>query len=1053
MKKRFLSALLAVIMIAAIIPAAAIPASAQTFEKEAPTCTYQGFREYYGQYVSRVGKWVYYSDSDMTQEIDLATWFMEGNGGYMPPLGHAWQKTEVSMHKCSRCDAEEACVDENHDGKCDICETPADVTVNFHTTENHTKTLKTGSNLSTQLADWFAALHPDMQQGGVLYSDGTPVGDDDIIPYGTENMDLYAIFRYPAEEPSCTVPRHAEYFFNTLDGCYYEDSSCTQSIGKYEWKLEDWIWAGAKSEADYPIGHLGVPCEDVNQGHYCTREDCPKKGEILMHTFNEDWTECKECSAPAVKVCEPNSTYSDFYLFYNEFPTDGSELKYSAYYLKESVTLTSPLVISAEQVRIVIGDGVTLDCTEGYYVPTSSEFEIYYTSRGDNKGTFIGEKAACFNEETRIAHFDHLDENGDGICEHCQKAIASYIDAAGNVRNAACAVLKSSMTTLSSGWYFVNSTPTFFSPVKIDGDVHLILGDSTSMRAEKGIQIPEYSTLAIYSQSLGENMGTLYAKGDGIAAGIGGYADESYCGDIEINGGNITALGGMNSAGIGCRSNGRIDNITINNGCISATGGELGAAAIGSGDGGIVGYIDINGGSVAATGGTTGPGIGAGNTGECSTVTVNNGAVIAKGGGGAAGIGTGYNSECKTIYVKGGSVNATGGLGGAGIGGGVFGIIGSFYADDGTIYATGDSASGIGSGQNGEFGYIGINNVDFLAATGSNALGDEYTNIFVEQSLLKKSGDDAKSAEICASVGYKPKYVEISYRTPPAVFNTMSLTLDGAIGVNFYVKVNDKEYLGEDPFMEIRLEGQEVHTYYLTENKYDEEKGKYKFTFYVNSLQMAENIYATFYYGNYGECITQTASVKTYADYIIENSKTPEAVQLADALLSYGYYAQQALQETHHFTLGDGWNDYKALEEPGGAPDTEIDLSAYEMVFEGITDNENILSLSMTLALDNKTDIYIYLKCTDGYVPKVESSSKKDVTVEKVGTRYKITVPNIGAHELADTFLVDVDKFTIKVSAFSYLYSILSSETKSDNYKYVAAALYEYYKAAKSYVK
>lgn len=105
--------------------------------------------------------------------------------------------------------------------------------------------------------------------------------------------------------------------------------------------------------------------------------------------------------------------------------------------------------------------------------------------------------------------------------------------------------------------------------------------------------------------------GSLNAEAYNCAAGIGGGWNVD-CGNITINGGTITATGGINAAGIGSGqgniTNGSCGIITINGGTVTARGG-LGAAGIGGGQYGRYGSIVISNGitSVTATPGYEAP--------------------------------------------------------------------------------------------------------------------------------------------------------------------------------------------------------------------------------------------------------------------------------------------------------------------------------------------------------------------------------------------------------------------------------------------------------------
>ena len=176
-----------------------------------------------------------------------------------------------------------------------------------------------------------------------------------------------------------------------------------------------------------------------------------------------------------------------------------------------------------------------------------------------------------------------------------------------------------------------------------------------------GIQVAETGTLTI------EGSGKLKAEGSYISylvlggAGIGCNANAT-CGDIVINGGDITAMGSSLAAGIGGGAYGGTGNITINGGSVTAIGG-MGGTGIGSGTSigwaygnykVAIGNISITGGTVKAIGGENAAGIGLGDAysgGEVvgGDITIRGGIVEATGGKRAAGIGIGKNAGGKAV--------------------------------------------------------------------------------------------------------------------------------------------------------------------------------------------------------------------------------------------------------------------------------------------------------------------------------------------------------------------------------------------------------------------
>ena len=164
-----------------------------------------------------------------------------------------------------------------------------------------------------------------------------------------------------------------------------------------------------------------------------------------------------------------------------------------------------------------------------------------------------------------------------------------------------------------------------------------------------GINVPYDYNLIIRGD------GSLHAGTNGWGAGIGGGQNIS-CGNIRIEGGDITAVGGEHSPGIGggwTGSAGKCGNIVITGGTIHATGYD-GAAGIGAGSNSRCGDITISGGDITAIGGTYAAGIGssAGNSptiGACGNISITGGTIHATGGNASAGIGGGY--YCGTIDI------------------------------------------------------------------------------------------------------------------------------------------------------------------------------------------------------------------------------------------------------------------------------------------------------------------------------------------------------------------------------------------------------------------
>ena len=183
--------------------------------------------------------------------------------------------------------------------------------------------------------------------------------------------------------------------------------------------------------------------------------------------------------------------------------------------------------------------------------------------------------------------------------------------------------------------------------VLADGSKNVVKGFRS---ANAGIYVTQGGTLVIQG-----NTGSLDASSNGEGCGIGG-SNATSCGNIEIQGGVITATGGDYSAGIGAGKDLSCGDIVISGGTVTATGGKYGAG-IGSGNGETgalshCGNITISGGTVTATAGTDATAIGAGEFSEAGDITIAK-TVTSVTVTGA--IGAGEYGKCGTVTIEDGA--------------------------------------------------------------------------------------------------------------------------------------------------------------------------------------------------------------------------------------------------------------------------------------------------------------------------------------------------------------------------------------------------------------
>ena len=169
-------------------------------------------------------------------------------------------------------------------------------------------------------------------------------------------------------------------------------------------------------------------------------------------------------------------------------------------------------------------------------------------------------------------------------------------------------------------WYVIDDDITL-NDITVSGNVNLVLKDNCTLTADS-ITVPNGSSLTIYAQSEGENIGKIICAG--------GIVTEKNAA-LNIHGGDITAKAEYsNNAAIGSRSEETCGNITIYGGKIYAEGSEYGGAGIGNGYYSIgFDYDDLDDACYIYDKCTTG------------TITIYGGDITAIGHGFAAGIGGG----------------------------------------------------------------------------------------------------------------------------------------------------------------------------------------------------------------------------------------------------------------------------------------------------------------------------------------------------------------------------------------------------------------------------
>ena len=464
------------------------------------------------------------------------------------------------------------------------------------------------------------------------------------------------------------------------------------------------------------------------------------------------------------------------------------------------------------------------------------------------------------------------------------------------------------------------------------------------------------------------------------------------------------------NAGIGGYNNTSGD-ITINGGVINVTGGKN-AAGIGTGvfAADNEGTITINGGTVTATGGQTGAGIGSGHGSNnfAGKVVINGGTVTATGGLSAAGIGAGIDSYSEVV-ISGGTVNAAGGTYSSGIGGNSSTIT-LTYTDDVSI--TTDS-------------YGGTVTLEKPFTDGATVFD---AGVVSDNSTLQGTTLTPFEGTGVRLIGH-------------------SISLDGDIGVNFYMELSDDIIAHQDTAYVRFTGGTSEQTMLVSDAKIKTQNNRnyYAFKCSVAAKEMTSKIKAQLIDGEKIGA-EYTYSVKEYADYLFEHADEREdlakAVPLVKAMLNYGAYAQIYFDKNPDDPANASLSEKeKALGDVTiTAPESAIDLPD-GVIFEGATlslRSETTLSLYFTSGVD------LSFSCEGRTVEEAASGS------------YRIArIRDIPAKQLLNSFTLQVSageaSGSVTYSPVNYCYRALDGGTDNENLINVVKALYLYAQTANAY--
>ncbi|MBR5566227.1 MAG: beta-N-acetylglucosaminidase domain-containing protein [Roseburia sp.] len=261
-----------------------------------------------------------------------------------------------------------------------------------------------------------------------------------------------------------------------------------------------------------------------------------------------------------------------------------------------------------------------------------------------------------------------------------------------------------------------------------------------------------------------------------------------------------------------------------------------------------------------------------------------------------------------------------------------------------------------------------------------------------------------------------------------------TLSLEGNIGVNFYVKLSEAVLADTEAYMNFTIGGKETSKVSVADAEMEEMNGitYYVFKCMVPVKDMDTEIEARIVLSGDRESCSYKYKVENYVDYILENPSEyyEETIELVEAMSTFGEYA------TTYFT--EGTNPELSEEMLAITSDT---LKEYQAT---ITGDNNDIYYGSSLLLKSETVLRHY------FTEKVEGAKQK-------GDLYYIEYTGIAAHELGDDITVTVETtagdIEITYSPLSYAYIALSKGSDTDNLTSLMRAMYLYHQAAQNYLE
>lgn len=292
-----------------------------------------------------------------------------------------------------------------------------------------------------------------------------------------------------------------------------------------------------------------------------------------------------------------------------------------------------------------------------------------------------------------------------------------------------------------------------------------------------------------------------------------------------------------------------------------------------------------------------------------------------------------------------------------------------------------------------------------------------------------------------------------------------SLSLEGNIGVNFYMELDDAVASNDDAYMLFTLPDGATQTVKVSDATKDTTTTNgttyYVFRCDVAAKRMTDTIKAQIIVDEDNKGEEYTYTVKDYADYLLNNTdkneKYAKAAELVQSMLNYGAYSQTYFKYNTDKLANAGTVTAEQTADINAVQASTLVDKVYDKATAHLPDGMTFYGAN--LELESETTLNLYFTNTTDKELTFTDSKGKVLDQKPYGEGIQVVIPNIAAQNLDDDFTVNVSVggttgYSVQYSPLTYCYNVLAreqDEVRTDALRALVKALYIYNTKANEY--